>query len=101
VTAYRGQTQDPRLTKFNIDKQAVSNELAKGYRGGVVSEGEVHDWQQNLNASQSPTQLRAAIGELNNLLMSKRQALEDGYASSMGKAPLYVFYDITTIITNP
>lgn len=81
-------TGDPRVDKFNTDKQAVTNELSKAYRGGHVTEGDVKEWQQNISAAKSPQQLKAVIGEFNDLLMSKRQALEDGYKSSMGPAPL-------------
>lgn len=85
---YRQNTGDPRVDKFNTDKQAVSNELSKAYRGGHVTEGDVREWQSNINAAKAPPQLKSVIGEFNDLLMSKRQALEDGYRSSMGKAPL-------------
>jgi hypothetical protein len=81
-------TGDPRVDKFNTDKQAVTNELSKAYRGGHVTEGDVREWQSNISAAKSPEQLKAVIGEMNELLNSKRAALEDGYRSSMGKAPL-------------
>jgi len=81
-------TGDPRVDKFNTDKQAVTNEMSKAYRGGHVTEGDVREWQSNISAAKSPEQLKAVIGEFNDLLMSKRQALEDGYRSSMGAAPL-------------
>jgi hypothetical protein len=81
-------TGDPRVDKFNTDKQAVTNELSKAYRGGHVTEGDVREWQSNISAAKSPEQLKSVIGEMNELLNSKRQALEDGYKSSMGKAPL-------------
>lgn len=88
VEGYRTKTQNPKLNDFNVTRQAVSNELAKAYRGGVVSEGEVKDWEQNVNAAQSPAQLKTVISRLNGLLMSKRQTLEEGYHNTMGKAPL-------------
>ena len=79
VGKYRELSQDPRLTDFNTVKQAVSNELSKAYRGGHVTEGDVREWQQNINAVQTPEQLRTVIGRLNELLASKRQSLEDGW----------------------
>lgn len=81
-------TGDARVDKFNTVKQAVTNELSKAYRGGHVTEGDVREWQENISAAKSPEQLRAVIGKMNDLLMSKRQALEEGYKSSMGPAPL-------------
>jgi hypothetical protein len=81
-------TGHPEVDVFNTTKQAVTNELSKAYRGGHVTEGDVHEWQSNISAAKSPEQLRAVVGKMNDLLMSKRQALEDGYRSSMGQAPL-------------
>lgn len=85
---WREYNQDPRVTDFNVVKQAVTNELSKAYRGGQVTEGDVQEWQSNVSAAQSPQQLRTVVGRLNKLLMSKRQALEEGYKSTMGKMPL-------------
>lgn len=80
---------DPSVDRFNTAMQAVSNELSKAYRGGHVTEGDVKDWQSNINAAKSPDQLKAVIGTLNDLLASKRQRLEEGYAQSMsGDVPL-------------
>lgn len=88
LAAWRGMTQDPRIDKFNTDMQAVTSELGKAYQGGHVTESQLHMWQDKVSAAKSPDQLKAVIGEMNDLLNSKRQALEDGYRSSMGPAPL-------------
>lgn len=89
-------TGDPRVDKFNTDKQAVSNELSKAYRGGQVTEGDVREWQTNINSSKSPEQLRQVIGEFNDLLDSKRKALESGYRAGMGPAPLPAEFSSTS-----
>ena len=86
--AYRDMAQDSRVSDFNTVKQAVSNELSKAYRGGHVTEGDVREWQSNINSIQTPEQLRTVIGRLNELLASKRQALEDGWKQGMGANPL-------------
>lgn len=89
INAYRSATGDARVDRFNTVKQAVSNELSKAYRGGNVTEGDVREWQQNVNAAKSPEQLRGVIGKMNELLGSKRQALEEGYRGVMGpNAPM-------------
>jgi hypothetical protein len=85
---WRTNTGDPRVDQFNTVKQAVTNELSKAYRGGHVTEGDVREWQTNISAAKSPEQLRGVIGQMNDLLMSKRNALEEGYRSGMGKTPL-------------
>jgi len=82
---YRGWEQDPALAKFNTDKQAVLTELGKAYRGGQVTESELRQWQSNLDTMSTPSQVRTVIGELNDLLASKRLALEEGYRGTMGQ----------------
>lgn len=81
-------TGNPQVDKFNTVRQAVTNELSKAYRGGMVTEGDVKEWQQNISASKSPAQLKAVIGQLNDLLSSKRQALEEGFKQTMGPVQL-------------
>ena len=81
---YRTMEQDPKLARFNTDKQAVLTELGKAYRGGQVTEGELKQWQSNLDTASTPSQVRTVIGELNDLLASKRLALEEGYRGTMG-----------------
>lgn len=88
LKGYRSAAQDPRLSDFDTVKQAISNELSKAYRGGHVTEGDVKEWNDNLNAAQTPEQLRTVIGRLNSLLMSKREAIEQGYREGLGKSPL-------------
>lgn len=82
----RGLEQDPKLTVFNTDKQAVMTELGKAYRGGTLTEGELNKWMDTLSSMSTPSQVRSVIGELNSLLASKRQALEEGYQQTMGHA---------------
>lgn len=85
---FNKNTGDPRVDQFNTVKQAVSNELSKAYRGGHVTEGDVREWQSNINTAQSPEQLKAVIGQLNDLLASKRMVLEEGYKTGMAGGPL-------------
>jgi hypothetical protein len=86
--AYRASTQDPAVNDFNTTKAAVMNELAKAYRGGTVSDASVREFQEGLDSASTPSQMKAVIGRLNSLLMSKRQALEEGYKGVMGNVTL-------------
>lgn len=88
ANSFAKATGDPRIDKFNTVRQAVTNELSKAYRAGQVTEGDVKDWQSNLNAAQSPDQLKGVIGQLNDLLSSKRNALEEGFKQTMGPVQL-------------
>lgn len=82
--SYLKNTGDPRIDRFNTVKQAVTNELSGAYRAGQITEGDVKEWQSNINSAQSPEQIKGVIGKMNDLLMSKRQALEEGYKQTMG-----------------
>lgn len=80
------QTGDARVNNFNVAKNAVADELAKAYKGGVVSDSEAHKWDSVLNANSSPEQLHGAITEISDLLQSKLEALNNQYAQGMGTA---------------
>lgn len=82
--SWRELNQDPRLNDFNIAKNAVSRELTKAYQGGHITDSAVAEWQRDLNAAQTPQQLKTVIGQLNELLASKRLTLEEGYRQMMG-----------------
>lgn len=84
VKGYREMSQDPRLVDFEAAKSAVTRELTKAYQGGHITDSSIAEWQSQLNAAQSPTQLRTVIGRLNDLLASKRAALEQGWLGTMG-----------------
>lgn len=82
---YRELSQDPRLAMFETTKNAVTRELTKAYQGGHITDSSVNEWQKSINAAQTPEQLRGVIGNLNELLGSKRRTLEEGYKQTMGK----------------
>lgn len=81
-------TGSPALVKFRNDLVTTSNELAKAYHGGHVSDSAYAAFNKAVNESQTPAELKAAIGELGGLLQSKIEAKESGYRSSMANAPL-------------
>lgn len=88
----RQNTGDPRVDKLNTDVHAVTSELSKAYKAGHVSDSDVRAWNNNINSAKSPEQFKAVIGELNDLLRSKRETLDEGYRSAMGKTPLPAEY---------
>lgn len=76
-------TGDPRVSNFQIARQAVADELTRAFRG---SGGNVHDikgWEAAINSAQSPQQLRGAIGQAAELLGSRISALQDQYNQSI------------------
>lgn len=81
-------TGNPAMTRFRNDLVTTSNELAKAYHGGHVSDASYAAFQKGINEAQTPAEMKTAIGEIAGLLKSKIEAKESGYRSSMGDAPL-------------
>ena len=78
------KTGDPAVVKFETDKKAVVDELTRAWRQAGGSEGDIKSWSAVLDASGSPKQLHAAIGEMGHLLEGKLAALESQYQQGMG-----------------
>jgi hypothetical protein len=75
-------------TSFNMAKQAVAGEVAKTFKG-QATEGEIASINSVINAAQSPTQLKGAIGTALSLMESKRQALMEQYNQGIKKSPAF------------
>lgn len=78
------------LKRFQAARTAVSDELTRAFRG---SGGNVHDivqWENAINAADSPEALRSAIRTAANLLESRISSVGDSYNAAMGttKDPL-------------
>jgi hypothetical protein len=81
-----GVLGDPRYTNFNLTRHAVVDELEKAFRGSGGTQTGIEEWKQGINSSQSPDQLRGAIGKAVELLDSRLQALNDAYSTGMGRS---------------
>lgn len=70
-------------TQLNAAKEAVTEELAKAYKGsGVISESEEKQWNSLLNVT-SPAELRANIKAVTNLLYGKMESLKSSWENGM------------------
>lgn len=78
------QTGDPRVTNFNVAKQAVVDELERAFKGSGGNVHEIKQWEETLNSSRSPAQLRGAIQQAAGLLQSRIGAMHDSYNAGMG-----------------
>jgi len=82
------ETGDPRIAKFNMDLDAVSSELAAVFKAGAgaasPTQEEIKEWRKNINSSQSPAQLKAAIDEGYHLMFKRLGTLREQYDSAMG-----------------
>lgn len=65
---------DPRLAAFDADRTAVSAEIAKAYKGGVINKEEHDEYQNLLSPNDSPAQMQAHFGELKQLLSGKLES---------------------------
>lgn len=90
LNAYREASGDPRVTRFNLDRQAVADEMEKVFRGTGGSLEGVRGWQARISTAQSPEQLNAAISEAADLLNSRLHAVADSYDRAMGRSDAHM-----------
>lgn len=88
------ETGDPRVVRFNTAKQAVADELTRAFRGTGGNVSDIKDWEKNLNSSNSPEQLHAAVAQAVELLASRINAIGEQYRRGMGTTA-----DVTELLT--
>lgn len=69
---------------FRTNAHAVADELGKMFKGGNLSDSEIHAWESNLSENMSPAQQRAQIAKLRDLLQGSLQALEEKRTAAIG-----------------
>lgn len=79
-------TGDPRLAKFNAAKQAVIDELERSFRGTSGTLAGIKGWEESLNSSQSPEQIKGVLGQMANLLSGRIESLGEQYKNGMGRS---------------
>lgn len=82
--AESGTGQTGSLKSFNVAKSAVSDELAKLLKGGVVSDSEKKEWESSLDDGASPEQQKAVLSEISGIIESRLDALNNKYHEGMG-----------------
>jgi hypothetical protein len=85
--ANRGLTEtgDPRVVEFNNAATAIEGELANVFKNTGATDQEIKAWKANINASQSPEQLRGGINTVIELLGGRLGALQSQYETGLGK----------------
>lgn len=76
-----------KATNFNIVKQAFSSEVGKAFAGASVAEGDRQELANQINAANSPAQLRGAAEMADKLLAGKQTALKQTYDQGQGAKP--------------
>ena len=74
-----------RMNKFQLDQEAVGNELMRTWRQVGGSDSEIKQWQAKLSPNLSPAAQQGAIQEIYTLIAGKLGALKSQYETTMGK----------------
>lgn len=82
------ETGDPRVTNFNVAREAVVDELTRVWRQAGGSEKDIEERRKQLDAANSPQQLYGAIGGMGDLLESKLASMGEQYQQGTGTAPI-------------
>lgn len=70
-------TGDERISNFNLNRNAVSDELAKVFRQTGMSDREIRQWKENFSINFSPEQFKGAIKTAIELLESRLNSLSE------------------------
>jgi len=84
INSAESSAGDPRMVAFNTARNALAGEVTRAFRGSSGSEKDIQEAQANLNAANSPEQLKAAVGQVVNLLGSKADSLRNQYKKAFG-----------------
>jgi hypothetical protein len=73
-----------RLKAFQLNANAVAEELERAYRGTGGNVAEIESWKSSFDSADSPAALRKVLQKAVTLLNSKIQALGTQYSQGMG-----------------
>ena len=89
--AFSRATGSDKLSKFDADRTAVSSEIAKAYKGGVINKEEHDEYQNLLSPDASPAQMKSNFSELRGLLSGKLTSYNNQWEQSMPKGAVKPF----------
>lgn len=81
------QVGDSRVTNFKNAATAVESEMANVFKGTGATDQEIKAWRENINAAQSPEQMKQAITTMIELMAGRLSALSDQYLKGTGRTP--------------
>lgn len=76
---------------FRIARLGVSEELAKLLKGGVATKDEIDQWMHEIDASDSPAQLKTTVQTLVSMARDRIQKLEEQHLFVMDEPPSQPF----------
>lgn len=80
--------------EFDAARTAVSDELERAFRGTGGNVTGIEQWRKNIDTSDSPEALHAAVGQAVDLLASRIDAVGEQYRRGMGTTA-----DVTDLLT--
>ena len=83
VNAIGKATGKPEVNNLDMAKQAVSDELARAFKGANVSDHEIEAWQQKFSSAGTPAQIQGAIETAHHLLQGRIDAVKFAWKRDM------------------
>ncbi len=80
---------NPTLKAYEINKQALAEELGKLYKGGSPAEAEVHALVSNLTPNMTPAEQQAVFAKVATLLQGKTTELQRQWQTAFGANSTY------------
>ncbi len=74
-----------KVTNFNINANAVADEMASLMRREGMSDESIRQWRDNLSPNMSEEQQKGAMRKMSNLIMERMNPLASNYERVMGK----------------
>lgn len=84
--AWRNFSGDERVHNFNIERNAVADELTRVFRQAGGNVADIEAWKAEINAAESPEQLRGVTSKAIELLGSRLNSMGDEYNAGMSKS---------------
>lgn len=76
--------QSPLVRKFELDADAVSNELENAFRGNNTAISGIMEWRKSLSPAMSSDEIAATTQKLGSLLRARLSELNEQYDRGMG-----------------
>lgn len=75
---------DPRVAEFLANREAITSELTRAWRGAGGAEADIQGWKDAIDQAGSPSAIKGVVGKIAHLLDSKANALNMQFNNGMG-----------------
>lgn len=79
----------PAMEAYNINKQALVEELGKMYKGGTPAQSEAEEMAKSLSPNMTPAEQQAVFSKIATLLQGKTVELQRQWQSAFGQNSSY------------